>query len=518
MTQKEDHDIRSLTALFNSLDSENSGFITKQTLLIALEKAGIQENDPRIAETMQGFSQNDDKISLQAFCKVISCNLNLIERCLRGELIILDFADFCQDIERIYEETKKNTGGHVATYIPQLARVDPEQYAISVCTIDGQRFSLGEAEIPFCVQSVAKPINYCIALEQHGEEVVHHYIGREPSGTQFNAMTLNKFGKPHNPMVNAGGIVACSLIHPKLTLADRFDSVVKTWTELSGEVQPGFNNAVYLSEKGTADRNFALGYFMRENKVFPEGTDLIETLEFYFQCCSMEVNSKAMAVAAATLANAGICPITEKKVLKTNTVKNCLSLMSSCGMYDFSGEFSFLVGLPAKSGVSGALMLVIPGVMGISIWSPRLDEFGNSVRGIEFCKALVQQFNFHRFDSLHNKENKKDPRKKEFDIHREDVMTLFWAASRGDLNIIKHLVAQGIDINQGDYDDRTALHLAAAKGYEQVAKYLLSKGVAINSRDRWGYTPLDDAYRENNNSLIVLLEQSGGLRSSDLPA
>src|SRR3974390_2745752 len=194
-----------------------------------------------------------------------------------------------------------------------------------------------------------------------------------------------------------------------------------TWPRRAGGARPGFNNAVYLSERATADRNFALGYSMREAGAFRPGTDLLTTLEFYFQGCSIEVDAQMLAGGGAALANAGVCPLTKDPVFTPGTVQSCLSLMSSCGMYDFSGEFAFTIGLPAKSGVSGALMLLLPGLMGICVWSPRLDEHGNSVRGIEFCRKLAAEYNVHAFDSLvtgRGRTAKRDPpRRKNYSQH-----------------------------------------------------------------------------------------------------
>jgi glutaminase len=192
--------------------------------------------------------------------------------------------------------------------------------------------------------------------------------------------------------------MTCSLIRPDGDAAGRFDHVTSAWSRLSGGRRIGFDNAVYLSERETAYRNFSLAYEMQRSEAFRPGVDLQQTLEFYFQNCSIDVDAEILATAAASLANAGTCPLTDDQVFSPDTVRNCLSLMASCGMYDFSGEFAFTIGLPAKSGVSGGVMLVIPGVMGISIWSPRLDEHGNSVRGIEFCKRLVAKYNLHVFD------------------------------------------------------------------------------------------------------------------------
>merc|ERR1712196_456992 len=156
-----------------------------------------------------------------------------------------------------------------------------------------------------------------------------------------------------------------------------------------------------------------MGYMMSEAGAFPSeiktGKDMMENLEFYFKCCSIMQDAEAMSVVAATLANGGTCPITGEHVFKPDTVRDCLSLMYSCGMYDYSGKFAFHVGFPSKSGVAGALLIVIPNVMGICTWSPPLDANGNSVRGIDFCTRLVEHFSFHTYDRLPGLKSKKDP-------------------------------------------------------------------------------------------------------------
>lgn len=504
--------------LFNSLDTNSAGYIHKPHLIETLEANGIHADDTRLENlihNLQSYSSTD-KIYIKDFYKIVHDNIGIVEKCLRGRLIIPSFPEFRRDIEEIFNKTKEDTTGHVADYIPQLKRVDPEQYGVAVTTIHGQHLHLGDANIPFCVQSTCKPINYCIALEDHGADTVHQHVGREPSGTVFNELALNSKGRPHNPMINAGAIMSCSLIHNELPLADRFDYVLEKWTNLCAGKKPGFNNAVYLSEKQTADRNFALGYFMRENNAFPENTNLIEILEFYFQCCSIELTCRDLSMVAATLANAGVCPYTGQRVFSSETVKKCLSLMSSCGMYDFSGEFSFIVGLPAKSGVSGSVMVIVPNVAGFAIWSPRLDKCGNSVRGIEFSKALTSTFNFHIYDNLHCASDKKDPRINKSKLQNDVAVELCWAASYGDIDEIKKLVARGIELNTTDYDKRTALHISAAEGNANVVRYLLLKGVDVNPVDRWGGTPLDDAIRSKNDAVIKLLQKNGALKSTDL--
>jgi len=507
--------------LFASFGQSADGHISRKELFSKLHQCGILVDDPRIQETVRSLRalEEPDKITFAQFKQIARQNSSLIKRAVQGAMAIPDFPELVADLKASYESSIRNGSGAVANYIPQLGRVNPEQFAIAICTVDGQRFAVGDSAVNFCLQSVSKPINYCLALEEHGETVVHCHVGREPSGRGFNELSLNKEGLPHNPLINSGAIMTCSLIRPREDAADRFDHVLNAWSRLTGGGRPGFNNPVYLSERQTADRNFALGYFMRENNAFPAETDLIETLEFYFQCCSIELNAEALAVAAASLANAGACPLTGDKVFTSRTAQNCLSLMSSCGMYDFSGEFAFTIGLPAKSGVSGALMLVVPEVMGICVWSPRLDDLGNSVRGIEFCKQLVSRYNFHIYDRLTRELNdKRDPRLKKNQSRIEGVVNLCWAASQGDLSEAQKLAAGGVDLDGSDYDGRTALHLAASEGQAHIVEYLIAKGVNLNPIDRWGGSPLSDAKRNNHEAVIGMLETAMGESGSRVVA
>ena len=351
------------------------------------------------------LEQDDAPLSYGEFEKIRKKS-NLIDSALTSQLVLPDFESFCGDVYEIYEETKKDESGANAAYIPQLARVDPNLYGVSVCTIDGQRYDVGDSDHYFCVQSCSKVITYMIAHEEHGEEKVHYHVGREPSGRAFNEVCLDyrrnvadkamleerrkeaqaikdpaerrkalaeveasvpRPAVPHNPLINAGAIMAASLVQPKASMAERFDNVMQTWRDLCGctpstsaDKRPTFANSVYLSESATADRNWCLGYLMQEEEAFPKGTNLAEALEFYFMCCSIEVTSSMMSIIAATLANGGLNPINGKRVFSARTVRNALSLMFSCGMYDYSGEFAFTMGFPCKSGVGGALMVRVP--------------------------------------------------------------------------------------------------------------------------------------------------------------
>ncbi|XP_078260246.1 glutaminase kidney isoform, mitochondrial-like isoform X1 [Rhinoraja longicauda] len=481
--------------------------------ITVLKSTGLRTSDPRLKECMDMLRTNvqaaSDGVLLdkELFKKCVGSNIVLLTQAFRRKFVIPDFEIFSSHIDGLYEIAKKMTGGKVADYIPQLAKFSPDLWGVSLCTVDGQRHSVGDTKVPFCLQSCVKPLKYAVSVHDLGTEHVHKYVGKEPSGLRFNKLFLNEEDKPHNPMVNAGAIVITSLIKHGLSNAEKFDYVTQFLNQMAGNEYVGFNNATFQSERETGDRNFAIGYYLKEKKCFPEGSDMTGVLDFYFQLCSIEVTCESASVMAATLANGGICPITGVRVLSPEAVRNTLSLMHSCGMYDFSGQFAFHVGLPAKSGVSGGILLVVPNVMGIMCWSPPLDKLGNSVRGIQFCQDLVSLFNFHNYDNLRHFSKKHDPRREGGEVRVKSVINLLFAAYTGDVSALRRFALSAMDMEQRDYDSRTALHVAAAEGHVEVVRFLL-EACKVNPfpKDRWGNTPVDEAIHFGHHDIVTILQ------------
>jgi glutaminase len=303
------------------------------------------------------------------------------------------FRDVLREMHAQYQAVHE---GAVATYIPELAKANPDWFGISVVTTDGQSLDVGDSQQLFTIQSISKPFVFGLALEDHGREHVLTKVGVEPTGEAFNAIVLDESSnRPFNPMVNAGAIATADLINGR-DFPERLERLLKMFSRYCGR-DVYIDNAVFLSERATGHRNRAMGHLMLNFGMISDRVE--ETLELYFQQCSVLVSSHDLAVMGATLANGGVNPITKVRAIKSDLVKDLLASMLSCGMYDYAGEWAYRVGIPAKSGVAGGLLGVIPGKMGIGVFSPRLDSKGNTVRGIKVFKDLSERFGLHIFES-----------------------------------------------------------------------------------------------------------------------
>ncbi|RZN24569.1 glutaminase A [Bradyrhizobium sp. Leo121] len=294
-------------------------------------------------------------------------------------------------LQSCHDEFAAETGGAVADYIPELGKADPAHFGISLATLDGHVYEVGDTKVPFTIQSMSKPFVFALALDTLGAARVESAIGVEPSGDPFNSIRLNAENHPFNPMVNAGAIACTGLIHEAKGDA-AFDYIRQALGRFAGR-ELALDEAVYLSESTTGDRNRAIGYLLRTNAVIKD--DVASVLDVYFRQCAVLVTARDIAIMAATLANRGINPVTGKQVMTPYAISRTLSVMTSSGMYDFAGEWIYRVGIPAKSGVGGGILAALPARLGLGSYSPKLDKHGNSVRGIKVCEALSSHYDLH---------------------------------------------------------------------------------------------------------------------------
>jgi glutaminase len=292
-------------------------------------------------------------------------------------------------LEQLYQELKGLSDGRLAAYIPELARANPDWFGISIVTLDGQAFEVGDVAQKFTIQSISKVFVYGMALEDYGREKLLTKVGVEPTGDPFNSLIrLDEDSKrPENPMVNAGitGADPADRLNRMLAMFQRY-----VGTEVFVDV------STFISERSTGHRNRAMAHLMLNFGMVDQPID--EALDLYFQQCSVLVTCHDLAVMAATLANQGVNPITQERAVGAGHVRDILSVMYTCGMYNFAGEWAFRVGIPAKSGVSGGILAVVPNQAGIAVFSPPLDGHGNSVRGLKVFEALSREYGFHLFD------------------------------------------------------------------------------------------------------------------------
>jgi glutaminase len=295
-------------------------------------------------------------------------------------------------LERLHERWQADSSGAVADYIPPLALADPNWFGIAVATTDGHCYEVGDSRRGFTIQSISKPFTYGVALRDLGFAAVDAKVGVEPTGDAFNSISLAPdSGRPLNPMVNAGAITSTALVAGD-SAAEREARLVAAYGSFAGRPLQ-VETEVYESERDTGHRNRAIGHMLRSFGILEQDPEA--ALDLYFRQCSVEVDCRDLSLMAATLANGGVHPLTGERALEREHVDRVLSVMTTCGMYDSAGEWVVDVGMPAKSGVAGGVLAVLPGQLGIAVYSPPLDPHGNSVRGIEVCRQISTDLNLN---------------------------------------------------------------------------------------------------------------------------
>lgn len=287
--------------------------------------------------------------------------------------------------------------GKPASYIPELASKNPSKLGLAVCDMQGNIETVGDCEDSFTMQSISKVIALILALEQNGFDNVFSKVGLEPTGDSFNStvrldhLTNNK---PFNPMINAGAIAVVSTIRGA-RLEDRKEACLDYARRLTGDPKLDVDYEVFRSETETGYKNRAIIYLMRSNGIIEGNCE--EHLELYFLLCSLACSCRDLSVFAATLANNGVSPVTGEQLIQPRTVKLVRSLMATCGMYDYSGEYAATVGLPSKSGVGGGIISCAIGQYGIATYGPALDDKGNSIGGLKIMEYLSEEMDLSIF-------------------------------------------------------------------------------------------------------------------------
>ena len=289
--------------------------------------------------------------------------------------------------------------GALADYIPELAAVDPDRFGLAVSTIDGEVYSVGDDRTSFTIQSISKPFVYALAIEDSGIEEVMRRISVEPSGNAFNELSLESdTGRPYNPMINAGALAAHSLVVAHDSDEDeRIARILHAFSTLAGR-ELSVDETVFESELSTAHRNLGIAHLLRASGVIEDDPE--DVVRGYTRQCSIDVTVRDLALMTATLANGGRRPVSGERLMRPRVVRQVLSVMMSCGMYDAAGDWITSVGIPAKSGVSGGVVGALPGQLGLATFSPRLDDHGNSVRGVRACERMSDDLGLHVMEAV----------------------------------------------------------------------------------------------------------------------
>ncbi len=303
---------------------------------------------------------------------------------------------FARFLARCHAEFSKDDSGEVASYIPELSLADPSHFGIAVTTVDGFVYEIGDSTVEFTIQSISKAFVFAVALELVGAERVEALVGVEPSGDAFNSIRLRSDNKPFNPMVNAGAIACTGLICEREG-DGAFERLLNALSRFAGR-QLEVDQPTFRSERESGDRNRAIAYLLRNHGVLQGDVD--QVLDVYFRQCALRVSARDLSVMAATLAHKGRNPLTGEQVASSYAVARTLSIMTSSGMYDSAGSWVYRVGIPAKSGVGGGIVASLPSQLGLGTYSPRIDDQGNSVRGLRTCEALSTHFGLHMLNRV----------------------------------------------------------------------------------------------------------------------
>ncbi|KAM6972956.1 glutaminase liver isoform, mitochondrial [Aplochiton taeniatus] len=493
--------------LFDSFAS--NGRLNVITFFEAVGSSGVQRSDPRIRDCyfqMRKLQEADGTVDQTTFQRCVTGFVSLILKALQGRFVIPDFSTFTEETQKLFMKCKQLFS------VKEMDSAANAKWAVSICTVDGQRLSLGDLTEPCILGELSWPLVYGIAVDQLGSDYVHRYVGVEEASKYESLFTLTKQGIPHSPLVETGAIITTSLLQLARGLCteeeEKYESVLNVVRRLCNKEHANLNCISYQSMRKDSISLHALSFFLQEKKCFPEGVDLNGCLDLMLQCASTEVTCESGAALAASLANGGLCALSGDQVLSPTATRNMLSIMQVAGMKDYSRIFHFKTSIPATSSKSGAVLAVVPGVLGIMCWSPGLDSFQNSWKAVHFCEEFISTFQLHSFDIRTPFRQVLSYRQWKAESEGYQIMNVLLAAYKGDVLSLRRYFLSGVNVNAVDYDGRSALHVAAAKGREEVIRFLVENtGACYSLRDRWGNTALQEAMRHSHGPAVQLLKK-----------
>lgn len=301
-------------------------------------------------------------------------------------------------LSEAYNRYQNEHGGKNANYIPYLANVPSNLFGISICLTDGEIFSIGDSSYHFGIESISKVATAILVLEEYGAATIMNMIGADATGMPFNSIMaiLLENDHPSTPLVNAGAISAVSMVQPVGDSKKKWNSILKNLTNLCGSELPLIEE-LYKSESVSNFNNRAIAWLLRSYNRIYDDPDI--SLDLYTRQCSLGVTTEQLAICAATIANNGVNPISDKRVFRETITPKIVSMIAAVGFYEHSGDWMFMSGIPAKSGVGGGIMGVLPGVLGIAAFAPPIDKAGNSVKAQKAIRYIAKSLNLNIYSS-----------------------------------------------------------------------------------------------------------------------
>ncbi|KAJ8002964.1 hypothetical protein DPEC_G00164420 [Dallia pectoralis] len=493
--------------LFDSFASE--GRVSMNQFFESVWNTGLHRTDPRIKDCyfhMRKLQDADGTVDRNTFQRCVTGYVSLILKALQGRFVIPDFATFTDETQKLFIKCKQMSS------VKEKDRGDNTKWGVSICTVDGQRLSLGDWAEPCVLGEVSWPLVYGLAIDQLGVEAVHRYVGIEEFSKFDSPFALTKQGVPPSPFFETGAIITTSLLQLAACVGaeevEKYESVLNAVKKLCNKEHANLNCTSYQTLRKDSIRLHSLSFYLQEKKCFPENVDINASLDLMMQCASTEVTCESGAAMAASLANGGICPLSCDQVLSPLATKSMLSLMQVAGMNDYSRMFHFKTSVPAKSSKSGVMLAVVPGVLGLMCWSPDLDCFGNCRKAVQFCEDLISTFQLHSFDIRTPFRQVLAYRQWKAESEGYQITNVLLAAFKGDMQSLQRYFLTGADVNAVDYDGRSALHVAASEGHSEIIRFLVENtGASYSLKDRSGNTPMQEAIKYSHEPAALLLKK-----------